>query len=191
MHEFEHWIVEGPHDLLRGFVRGWAAGAGIEPVEMERAVRWAEGWNVDAESFRQRLAEIIRPGAVTHLLVRSDRSVALRRALASHGVALEVRSATSLSGARFDFDFEIYSPREAQDVRNLFDHPPAGVTITWKEAPTDSSDPGGHGMYAPVHTYRFHGSGTAAGGVEGILSLHLRCRQHERIQQQSVRLATD
>jgi hypothetical protein len=190
MSAYEHWIVEGPPERLRGFMDGWSAAAGLDPMQLGRAVRWAEEWDVDAASLRQRFAELLRPGAVTHLLVDVRYTEALRRALASHGDALHLRSAVAIASAQFEFAFDILARTEAADVRALFETPPAGVTITWREPPRESTDVDGHGMYAPGHAYRFHGRAVASGDVDAILSLHVRCRQHERIQQQPVHLAT-
>lgn len=190
MRNFEHWVVEGSPDMWRGFVHGWAAGVAIDALELDRMVVWAEEWDIDVESLRERLVEMIRPGAVTHVLVRTDASEGLRRALASHGGALHLRAATPLAGAHFDFEFEILARPEAAEVRALFEAPPAGIVIAWKQAPVETAEPGGQGMYAPSHAYRLHGRGTASGDVGGVLSLHLRCRQHERIQQQAIQLQT-
>ena len=77
--------------MWRGFVHGWAAGVAIDALELDRMVVWAEEWDIDVESLRERLVEMIRPGAVTHVLVRTDASEGLRRALASHGGALHLR----------------------------------------------------------------------------------------------------
>jgi hypothetical protein len=190
MANFEHWIVEGPPENLTGFVRGWAAGAAVEVPELERMVVWAEEWEIDLESFREHLVEILRSGAVTHVLVRSDASDRLRRALVSHGGELRLRKATPIAAMHFEFEFEILARPEAAAVRALFDSTPPGVTITWKQPPSETQESGGAGMYAPSHAYRLHGRGTASGDVEGILSLHLRCRQHERIHQRPIQLQT-
>ena len=190
MHAFEHWIVEGPPEMLRGFIRGWAASTALDPVNMDRAALWAEEWDIAMDSFRERLAELVRPGVITHLLVRSNATDSLRAALAIHGESLSIRAAAALSGAHFDFEFDLYARSEAAEVRALFETPPPEVAITWVEPPSESAAPDGQGMYAPEHAYRYHGRGTASGSVDGVLSLHIRCRQHERIRQHPVHLDT-
>jgi hypothetical protein len=176
--------VDGDSEYWRGFVAGWGAASGIDPVGLARRVRDADDWSVRFEG-RGMLASL--RGRHRTLLVRDDTVAPLRAALATHGGELRERSCRLITAARFTFEFEIYGREEAAAVRALFEGLPAGVQLL-DYAPVESIDPEAAGLelHGAVHDYVFSGSGTAGGDPGVVLALHERIRQHERIRSSDV-----
>lgn len=193
MQGFDWFVLEGSEDWLRGFVAGWAHGAGLQPQELDLRIIWAKDRSIHTQSLVESLFGSLRLGASNHVLVRRDTADALSKALEPHVESIRLRSRIPVQGARFDFSFEIFSREEAIEVRRIFDNLPQGVRLSSDYEPeeeTRSEDRPGPEMYAPVHDYVFRARGTAAGTVEGVLQLYLRTRQHERIHAKHVELET-
>ena len=187
---FELLVVEGPESALRGCVAGWGAGEGRSTEDVARTVLRCEDFGVLTESPLEKVVEVLRPGHVSHLLVRQDAAEAFLRALLSHGGGLKVRGRRRVLGARFEFQYEIFSRPEGEAVLALFEALPAGVTLSPDYRPEASADADAEGveMYAPVHHYVLRARGTARGPLPGILAMHERMRKHERIRARDVLL---
>lgn len=186
MPDYEALEIAGSKEYLRGFVRGWAAAAGIQPTDLARRVLWAEDWDVRLGgrgwlSFLQ--------GPVQGLLVRADSVDPLLAAIESHGTGLELHFRRHVDSARFEFDFEIFGRKEADEVRALFRSCAPAVTLVDYHI-EERSDPEAAGLelHGMLHDYVFRGSGTATGGPGAVLALHERTRRHERIRARDITL---
>lgn len=187
---FDLLVIDGPRRELRGFVDGWAAGQAWPPEELPRRILWPDDLHVRTESPAGKLVEALRPGAVAHVLVRRDTCDALLGALASHGGGLHLRARRPVRGARFDFEYEICTRPEGEAVRGLFASLPDGVELSPDYRPVEAVDPEAAGveLYAPAHEYVLRAHGTVHGSLAGVLQMHARVQQHERIRARDVRL---
>jgi hypothetical protein len=80
-----------------------------------------------------------------------------------------------------------FAPDEAAAVQSLFANLPAGVQISADYSPQVTSKPDGkRGMYAPEHGYACRGQGQVSGDLRGVLEVHERCRQYERVRIEEV-----
>ncbi len=173
--------------LVRGFLRGWCTARGLSRPEQERRVLWPEEWGVRVTSFVEGIVEALRPGAFTVLLVDTELLPALLAALAPWADSMRLRQAQAIDAAAFDFHFEIFAPDEAAAVQSLFANLPAGVQISADYSPQVTSKPDGkRGMYAPAHGYACRGQGQVSGDLRGVLEVHERCRQYERVRIEEV-----
>jgi len=179
--------LEADTPSVRGFVRGWCTARGLSPQEQDRSILWPEEWGVRVTSFFSDIAEALRHGDVTVFLVASDLLPDLLAACAVWPESLRLRSAHAVAGAAFDFHFEIYDRDEATRVQEIFAALPAGVSVGANYAPEVDSHPETRaGMYAPAHSYVCRGRGKIEGDLRGVLEVHERCRQYERVRIEEV-----
>lgn len=182
------FLVEGPRAYAPGYVRGYLKGRGhdVSVVDLEH-----EGF--DCEPLRERLSELLhRDRDVSHLVVSEETAEALREAVRETSrstTPLAIVSELPVSRAKFEFAVEVFSPQVASRVRALFDPLPPGVAIESEKpfAETHFEPESGTGVYAPVHSYEFRGSGTVSGPFEGVLDLWRRCREEKAVRLEPAR----
>ena len=191
MSAYEEFLVQGPEDVVRAFVAGWAAGRDMPPDDLGRCVLFARDWHVHTQTGTGGLLEALRRGHATRLLVRDDVADALARGIEAHACAHPLRGRNRVRGASFGFSYEIYSRQEAQEVRALFATLPAGAELSPDYQPIESSDPKAAGveLYAPEHGYELKAHGTVSGELRAVLEQRERTRRHERIRAKDVVLS--
>src|SRR5262245_43127411 len=91
MPAFWKLAVEAELDTLRAFVIGWGAGQGWNPVELAQRILWPDEWHLRKESMRESVAEALRPGPLSFVLVRDDLGAALAAAFAPWETSLGLR----------------------------------------------------------------------------------------------------
>ncbi len=174
--------LEADTTTVRGFVRGWCTARGLPPQEQDRRILWPEEWGVRVTSFFTDIAEALRPGDVTVFLVADELAPDLLAACAVWPQLLPLRTAHAITGAAFHFQFEIYDRNEAAAVQGIFAALPDGIGVGDDYAPEVDSHPETRmGMYAPAHSYVCRGHGKIEGVLRGVLEVHERCRQYERV----------
>jgi len=187
--EFLKITLEADPEFCRGFVRGWLSARGLSPTEQERLVLWPQDWDVRVSSFLGGIAEALRPGEVTVLLVDAELAAAFLAALEPWPEAMRLRAAHAIDGASFDFHYEIFDRDEAAAVQRIFTTLPDGVRVSDDYQPQSAAHTDGDGgMYAPAHRYTCRARGTLSGALRAVLDVHERCRQHERVQVEEVLL---
>jgi len=187
VHDFLKITVAADHEFGRGFVRGWLSARGLSPAEQDRLVLWPHDWDVRVSTFLGDLAEALRPGEVTVLLMDADLAPAFFTAIEPWPDALRLRSAHAIDGASFVFRYEIFDRDEAAAVQHIFTTLPDGVRVSDDYQPQVSTHADEHrGMYAPAHQYVCRAHGSVSGALRQVLEVHERCRQHERVQIEEV-----
>jgi hypothetical protein len=163
---WELFVVKGDKDVIRGFVHGFAAGAGS-----------AQAVYCEAELPLERasLARLLLSGPHHRVLVQARFAEKLAAALesAASELSLELQSRKPVSKLRFVAKAEAFSPEVAASLQEKLFHPPAGVAVEHKqeEKQTDRTARGAE-LYAPVHHFQYRAEVHYAGEVEGILALH-------------------
>ena len=185
LHAYEEFVVTGTPDHARAFLASWAAGQGLGGGEFDERILFAKERHIRSESHLESLVETLRPGRVTHLVVREDAAEPLGRALSSEGrvAGVELRSRRRVRSASFEFEYEIFSREEGALVRAVFEMLPESVTLSGNYNPRETVDEKAAGveLYAPAHEYTLAARGAASGQLEGLLELLQRTARHERI----------
>ena len=179
---YHELVIEAPRGWGLGFLQGFLSGGGIE-----HGVFDAEEEGFNCEPLREQIQELIRPAAeVLHLLAPAAIIPRVRRAAREatrRGRKMDVRHTRPLAGARFTFEFSIYSREHAIRIRHLFDRLGRGVHLIEGSRFDEIRDPDARGleMYAPVHHYELHGKGGVEGEVEALLPIYRICREEDLI----------
>lgn len=193
MLEYDKLVLESPHELVRGFLIGWSAARGLDPEAIGLRVLWPDEWDIRVSGALGNLIEAVRPGAATCVLVEAELASEVLAAMRPWGDRLHLRSREHVRSASFEFRYELYGRDQAALVRRIFTELPEGVNISSDYAPTEHSDPRATGVeaYAPAHAYVCRALGTVSGALRGVLDVHARCRQHERVQATHILLQLD
>lgn len=180
---YHELVIEGPRAWGCGFLHGFLLGAGAR-----HAVLDAEEEGFEVETLREQIRELFVPTSeIMHLVVPGPLVPKIRRAVkaaASLGRAMAIRHERSLAGARFRFEFSIFSREHAVRLRRRFDRLPAGARLSKGTSFTEIRDPDARGleMYAPVHQYELRGEGEVEGDLDAILPIFRLCRDEELVQ---------
>jgi len=191
--EYDKLVLESPPDLVRGFALGWSAASGLDPEEVGRRVLWPEEWDIRVSAGHGGLRQAVHPRAASCVVVEAELASLLLTAMQPWSDRLHLRSRERVRSAAFEFRYELFDREQAALVRRIFAEPPEGIEVSPDYAPTEHSDPQAAGVeaYAPVHAYVCRAHGTVSGPVRGVLEVHTRCRQHERIQTTPILLRLD
>jgi hypothetical protein len=175
-------VIEGPRGWGIGFLHGFLLGCGSA-----HAVLDAEEEGFEVESLREQIREFLLPTAeILHLVVPGTMVPQIRRAIraaASRGRAMTIKHERSLTGARFRFEFSIYSREHAARWRRRFENLPPGARLSKGTSFTEIRDPDARGleMYAPVHQYELHGEGEVEGDLAAVLPIFRLCRDEQLV----------
>lgn len=184
--------VEGSSGAMRAFLAGWSSGRGMQRDDFHRRVLWPDDWDIKGEGALQGIVGAVLPGGGFAVLLDDEIVDPVVDALEpwQKRLGLSVKSRQPIRAAHFEFEFEIFSRDEAGEVRRIFEVLPDGVDVSPDYQPEEHTDLGASGaeMYAPAHDYEFRGKGTIGGELRGVLAVHERARQHERIKTRDVEL---
>jgi hypothetical protein len=175
-------LFEGPKEIAKAFVIAFLRGRGTtDPVvDLEH-----EGF--DCESVMERIGEFLRPGHnVSHLLVSAADLPAVRDAVGeanTQEIETRILRERSLAEARFEYEVRVFAPDLAARIRAVFAALPPGVVLEpdeeFEERRSEDEDAGG--MYARVHRFEFHGSGTVRGEPFGVVRFRRTCLEEPAI----------
>ncbi len=186
---YRELVLQGPEGWILGFAEGYLHGRGVRVLDAAR-----EGFH--CVPLRERIADWIAGGEeIVHLVVREEDLSAVNEALqaAQQHARLRLREEHAVRGARFHFQFTVYSKSHAARIRKLFQELPEGVMLSADTAFEEQVDPTARGMkaYAPAHPYELRATGNVEGDVWGVLELHRKLRDEELVQLGRLELVRD
>jgi hypothetical protein len=159
---FHEMVFHGPHDLVRGFLAGLAAGSGCGS-----APRFAREESIAGHGLGAKLKELAHGQAqVCHLVLDGELRGLLKgsakRMAAETGLA--VLSDRRIRRASFRYTFRAYAPRYGAEIRDLLASLPDGLKVVDRHV-EERRDPRAVGVevYTPAHDYEIEGSGTVVG----------------------------
>jgi hypothetical protein len=159
---YHELAIQGPRDLVHGFLAGLAAGAGSAAVAV-----FAHEAGVAGPSLGDKLKGMIgtQPQACRVILDDELRGLlkgAAKRMTAETG--LVVLSDSRIRRASFGYRFRAYAVRYGVEIQDLLASLPAGLKIADRRV-AEKHDPRAKGVeaYTPAHDYEIEGAGTIVG----------------------------
>ena len=177
---YHELVIEGPRGWGLGYMQGFVRGSGVRHMVFD-----AEEEGFDCEPFREHVRELLNPMAeILHLLAPAQLVPRLRRAVkesAAEGRKMNILHDRPVAGARFNFEFSIYSRQHATRLRRALETLKGGAQLTKGTRFDEIKDPDARGveMYAPAHHYELHGKGGVEGDIDGVLPIYRLCRNEE------------
>lgn len=174
-------LIEGPFDLVKGFVLGFLQGRGIEG----EAVFSAERHVKHGAGLGQLLRHLARRGDTSSIIIGEGFGLLLQEALgkAKDEMDLKILSVREITGSHFNFKFRTYSKKAGEALKTTFENPPAGVALECFEL-EENVRPESKGVeaYAPLHDYEIKGSGRAVGDAKAVIDFYDRIEHTELIE---------
>jgi len=181
-------IVEGPFDLIKGFVIGFLEGSGIQGIAI-----FEEEHHVENEGrFGQLMRLIHVRGNRVHLIVGAGFHNLLSDALNNRQDNLNIRivSVKEITNARFDFSYKAFARLFGEKLKDLFGHLPPGLTMSADYAPREKILPEGKGVeaYAPLHEYEIQATGSVTGPVKEVIDFYGQVEHEQLVELGSIKL---
>lgn len=179
-------LLNATGEVVRAFAAGFVLGRGLDPD----ALYVAEDRGVGGVPLAEKVARTLRIGTpATRFIATAEAKAALVAALRGRSSPVGVLAARRIRGAKFTFEFEVFSAVYARRILELFARPPEGVVLRGYR-PVESVDPESRGqeLYTPAHDYACRGEGVATGPLAGILALHQACRDTELVRESRIAL---
>ena len=175
-------VIEGAKGRAYGFVEGFLIARGLigKLFNLE-----TEGF--ECESLRERIREMFHPSEETyHLLVRAAEIPVVHEAVReaeARGLQVKAHDDRPVAGARFHFEFQIFSREHAKKIRKWFKELAPGISLSKDTKFQEKIDPESKGVeaYAPSHEYELSAAGTVEGDVVPLILLHRLCADEELV----------
>lgn len=188
--EYCEMVVEGPLDLVRGFVVGFLEGKGIQGEAI-----FGEDHHVENEGrFGQMMRLIGVRGNRFHLIIDVGFLKLLEGALERRKgeLALKIISEKKISQAFFGFRYRAYTRELGDELMTLFGDPPEGLQVEdYKLKETALPEGKGVEAYAPLHEYEVKATGKIYGPVRDVIDFYGRAEHHDMVELDSIKLEYD
>jgi hypothetical protein len=168
---FVEVVFEGHYDAVKGYIEGFLAG-----MKKNYLFFFASDWNIEAETLKEHIRDWITLGdKIHHVIMEEDLFAKIDKALSAGGESgllkfSSIKSRKHVKQASFDFEFESYGRKYAEEIKKLLSTLPEGVSLLDYE-PQEKIDTGAKGveLYSPAHDYIFQGKGSIKGPVDEII----------------------
>ncbi len=185
--EYYEIVVEGPFDLIKGFVVGFLEGRGIQGEAI-----FGEDHHVENEGrFGQLMRLIGIKGDRVHLIVGEGFMNILKEGIErrGHELALKIVSEKKIIQASFGFRYKAYKKDLGEQLISLFGDPPVGLSVADYES-KETLLPEGKGVeaYAPLHEYEVNGSGRIYGSIKDVIGFYGTVEHRSMVELDAIKL---
>lgn len=186
--EYCEVVIEGESlDLVRGFVIGF-----LEGKEIRGEAIFGEDHHVENESrFGQMLRLIGVKGNRFRLIVGTGFLTLLKEAFERRKdqLALRIVSEKKIRQASFGFRFRAYTRELGDELKALFEKPPADLELM-DYKPKETVLPEGRGVeaYAPLHEYEIKAAGTIYGPICDVIDFYGKMEHYDMAELNSIKL---
>jgi len=173
-------VIEGPFDLIRGFIIGF-----LEGRKVEGAIIFEREHHIKRESELEQLLRVIHVEEDrVHMIIEEAIYRLLCEALDNrkHMIKLKIISEREIVRAHFNFTYAAYAKRFGDELKNLFSKMPEGVQLEGYqpeeiERETKDSTAG----YAPEHNYEIKAKGRVSGPAHEVIDFYDKIEHNDWI----------
>jgi hypothetical protein len=174
-------VVEGPYPLVKGFVWGLMEGSKKNGV-----ILFSRDNNIRTEAFLELLLERTHlHGSLTHLVIGSDLLELVRKGIAEtfEQLKLNLRSVYTIEDALFDFEYEVYARKYAEELRRLFVGVALPLRLSPEYIPREEIHEDGESIdaYTPLPAYKLQARGSVSGPIDRLAEFYRMVRAYELI----------
>lgn len=180
-------VLEGPEEVIKGFVAGFIKGSGLEG----EAVIISEEHIGKRSGLEQILRAMRLKESESHLVVDQRLFTAIMDAVSTEKqkIPIKIISYTEIVSACFDFVMKAFSRQTADEIKKNLTDIKDGVTVEYskwhEEVRPDAKD---KEAYAPEHEYELHASGRVNGTPAHVFALYERLEAIELIDLEPIQL---
>jgi|AMWB02.1.fsa_nt_gi hypothetical protein len=164
-------VFEGHFNTVRGYVEGLQDGMG-----MDCKFFFSSEAGIEAETLSELIREWVSLGHKLHHVVMEEalfdkiKDVLSKKSRHALMTCSSIKSSKIVRGAAFDFEFEAYARKYADEIKALLSRLPQGVSLRdYKPEEKINHKAEGVELYTPAHDYIFRGKGRIAGPVEQVI----------------------
>jgi hypothetical protein len=185
---FVEVVFEGHYNTVRGYIEGLQDGIGSDYKFF-----FSSETDIAAETLSELIKEWVSLGHRLHHVVMEEVFFAiLKDVLSKKGsdslmTSSSIKSSKNIKEATFDFKFDAYARKYAEEIKELLGKLPEGVSLHhYKPEEKINHDAEGVELYAPAHDYIFHGKGTIIGPIEQVVAFHMILDDHPLIEAEKI-----
>ena len=180
-------VVEGHHELIKGFALGFLAARGIEGEAVFAREHHVKGGG----KLHQLMRILSATEEQTRVIIGEGIGRALREAYERRQseLAIKVVSIRRVVSARFNFSYKTFSKEFGEKLKATFADLPPGVQISGYK-PEEVTHPKAKGVevYAPLHDYELKASGKVFGPAKEVIDFYDRIEHNELIGLEEIEL---
>lgn len=191
--KFVEVVFEGHYNTVRGYIEGLQDGMGTS-----HKFFFSSEAGIKAETLSELIKEWVSLGHKLHHVVMEEaffakiKDVLLKKGRDSLITSSSIKSSKNVKEASFDFKFDAYARKYADEIKELLGNLPDGVSLHhYKPEEKINHDAEGVELYAPAHDYIFHGKGTIIGPIEQVVIFRNIINDHPLIEAEKVFLDLD
>lgn len=192
---FVEVVFEGHFNTVRGYVEGLRDGMGTASEFF-----FSSEAGIEAETLSELIKEWVSLGhKLHHVVMEEELCNKIKDVLSKKGrdavmTYTSIKSSKLVRGAVFDFEFEAYASKYADEIKELLSRLPEGVSLSdYKPEEKINHKAEGVELYTPAHDFIFRGKGSIAGPVEQVVAFRGVLDEHPLVEAKKVilDLATD
>jgi hypothetical protein len=183
-------VFEGHYNTVKGYIEGLQDGMGTA-----HSVFFSSESGIAAETFSELVKEWVSLGHKLHHVVMEEALFTIledvlskkgKNTLMNSG---SIKSSKSVRQATFNFRFDAYARKYAEEIKELLGKLPEGVSLhDYKPEEKINHDAEGVELYTPAHDFIFHGKGAIVGPVEQVVSFRKLLDDYPLIEAEKVLL---
>jgi len=186
MTSFYELVISGSFLYVKGVITGICIGAEKEPY-----VIFNKEHKIESETMGEMLKELIGLSEVIVHVILPETLVDLIKVKLNHKSAnVKIKSSKLISSAEFEFDFEAYTEKHKNEIKEILDKPHGNVILSDDTEINENyyNDSKGVEVYTPAHNYEYTGEGKANGSFPDIFELFKKCDDHPLINVEKLHL---
>jgi len=174
---FSEIVIEGRFMLVKGFLLGF-----LSQKNPNGRYFFHRKSGIRRETFKDMLKQFFELDNYAHFCLESDLVDSFVQAteLYTKVTGNEIKSVKPVHSANFNFSFEVFSEKSAQQAKEIIENMPEGVKLV-DYAPYEDKDEEGRGTeaYAPLHEYTMRAKGRIEGDFAGVMDVYLKIKRSE------------
>jgi hypothetical protein len=182
-------VIEGPFDLIKGFIIGFFEGRRISG-----AIIFEREHHVKREGEIEHLLRAIHiEEDRVHMIMGKRTFRILDQALnkRKHEIPLKVVSEKEIVRAHFNFTYAAYAKRFGNELKELFSNLPEGVRLEgYQPEEIEREEKDSTAGYAPLHKYEIKAEGRVTGLTGQVIDFYDRLEHNAWIKFEEIELDT-
>jgi len=183
---FFELVIEGHVPVIRGFIYGLLEGS-----KRKGAVFFSRENNIKRETFLELFMDWAHlRETLGHVVVEEDLVDLIKQSLKNTTDILELalKSVRKIRKASFDFHYEVYAQKYADEIKNLFANLPPQLQISSGYQPKEEISPEFEGVeaYAACHDYTLRAKGSVEGPIDVLVSFYKKIQENDLIKKDQI-----
>jgi len=180
-------VIEGPFNLIQGFIIGF-----LEGRKIEGAIIFEREHHIKRESKLEQLLRVIHVEEDrAHMIIDEAIYRLLCEALNNrkHMIKLKVVSEREIIKAHFNFSYAAYAKQFGDELKNLFSKMPEGVQIEgYRPEEIERQIKESTVGYAPLHKYEIRAKGRVSGPAHEVIDFYDKIEHNDWIELEEIEL---